>query len=291
MTVPNSKLRFLPTLGPETRPTRSAPQPPQSIKSPSSEELKQERLITLPTVLLYKILAELGPQDLSQICQANSQLNQICKDKHFWKFKHTESFGHLPPKPDQRVVFYQGQRALIRNSIAGLVNKSRKENIDLILSALKVAPPYRLVDRYIEEEFDESEFEFDVIQLGKDVSFLAFESSGMPADETYQDFENRMLCFIRPQASGRPRTRGPVRVMQNIVYQYFVSQLNPNAKLFEKYPLSDFNNDPVLALIKAIYDNSIRYGTHIDKLEDELTKIDEFMARLIEHVDAYQEPY
>ena len=243
------------------RPTRQLPSIPDA-----------NRLITLPKPIIYQILSELNPVHLGDLCKSNSQLAAICREKQFWKFKHTVGFGSPAPKPDQRIVFYNRKQTKLHKDLSNLEDLTREIRINLILSILKNPPSQEVIVgvRNGIPDFDETQFDPSMIQLGADINRLAGHPV-LPFD-TFKDFEGRILRFIQLAAQPAPQRRGiPVRVTRKpLVGNYLKEQIDPNAKLFEQYPLSDFDNDPIRALLRAIYDNTANYATDLMELEDEL---------------------
>lgn len=269
MTSSRSRLTLLPLLGPETRPTRPPPTPPVrsrlfgNIPSP-------EQLITLPKVLIYKILSELSPYDLANICKANSQLAGICKERQFWKFKHNISFGSLPQKPDQRIIFYEKEMEKLNRTSINLQDQARETAVNLIMSTLKKQPPKQSIGQ-IESE-DEYKVDPNTNQLGKDI--YQFARLSFRLNETYEKLVNRILKSIRPPLPPRTFPGGQrMPAARRLISQDLENQIDPNAKLFEEYPLSEFNNDPIVALVTAIFDNISPYKVRILKLYDEMEEI------------------
>ena len=254
------------------------PPPPTQILSSLSDT---NQLITLPKPIIYQILSELNPVHLGELCKSNSQLAAICREKQFWKFKHTVGFGSPAPKPDQRIVFYVRKLTKLKEDIGNLEDQTREATINIIVSVLKNPPPKEVIigDVMGTVDFDETQFDPGVLQLGNDINKLA--NYRVMSYENFEEFENRMLRIIQPAT--RPVRGGrPVRVRQPLISDCFKEQINPNAKLFP----SNFDDDPIRDLLRAIYDNTYHYAYSLMDLEDETDEI----KRVLDNLQGVKQP-
>lgn len=133
--------------------------PPQLYQTP--------QLITLPKDIIYKILSELKPSDLAQICKSHTQLAKIGNDSNFWKLKHLQSFKTLPRKSDPKMKYYYRLLHINDDKIHQLENDLIKKLFEII----------RVVtdDKYIFNEYSLDN------QISRNFS------------PTFMEFERRML--------------------------------------------------------------------------------------------------
>ena len=78
----------------------------------------------------------------------------------------------------------------------------------------------------------------------------------------YDDFSQKVLGYIRTQ---------------HVNFEHWIDL---NSVVFEKYPLSEFNDNPVLALVKGIYDIKFSYRHYIYMLRDEKAEIKHVLENL-----------
>ena len=253
------KLNLLPLLGPETKPTRPPPaRPPRT------------QLVSLPKDLIYKILSDLNPVDLSQICQSSTELARICNSDEFWNFKHTSTMGSLPKPRDKRLVFYERRAEQLDKISDQLIGEIRNRITNLIFSILKKPPTG-----------DDPESK----GILRDVGTIANTAQGRKLNETNTEFQAGMLHLIRSEplpGRRRPGTRVPPRKKFS---EHFESWINPDANLFKMYPFPEYNFDPVEALIQAIYDIKSEYVDRFVELIDEVIELSNQLDALREQLN------
>lgn len=85
-------------------------------------------ILALPGDIMFQILSELEPPDLSRLCQSNKQLSKLGRNDKFWKFKFQNTFNKPLPKPDLRLIYYKQQYGRLR----GEYQRSRRQLVDQV---------------------------------------------------------------------------------------------------------------------------------------------------------------
>ena len=220
-----------------------------------SQHFSQHNFGELPTVLIYKILSELKPIDLGEICKSSKYISKICNEEDFWNFKHINTMGTLPPREDKRLIYYKRRASQLDDISDALIQETRNRIRNLIYSALT-----------IHTNADELE------EINQSVRYISRRGQCISFD-SYTDFETAMLCYFRPKRRRGVSPKGQIS-------EKFESWINPNAELFKMYPLSEYNDDPVLALIRAIYDTKFEYTDRHTKILDEMFELNDLIENL-----------
>lgn len=207
--------------------------------------VKPSHLVSLPTPLIYEILSGLSPRNLANVCKANKLLSGICSDKQFWKFKNTKYGGKQPFKPDRRIYIFEQRMSSLQKQINEQRANRNTQISNLIWSVLPVSD-----DQNVSEHISET---VSIIEV-----YIEKQNT-----LKYEDFSQNVLSFIRNY------------------HETFEQWIDSNRDVFKEYSLSEFSDNPLLALIKAIYDVKSSYRHTIYMLRDEKDEIKDVLHELI----------
>lgn len=93
--------------------------------------------LSLPKNLLFSILEQFSPIQLSKICQSNQQLASVCQSEEFWNYKYYIRFGKAPMGLDPKISFYSQEKKKLQQKAAEDIVRLRERVYDLIMSTVQ----------------------------------------------------------------------------------------------------------------------------------------------------------
>ena len=228
--------------------------------------MDRNKLITLPKPLLYLILSQMKPQDLSKICATDTYLSKICQSEEFWVFKRRETFKK---KPDFRRMFYVEQLEQLKRNLKTYREKAEDEIYSLIKSASisgsndRIYRQYArmLVGKLTNTQFDTFE---DFSQFSSSIRISPSQLGVIP----------RVAQIRQPAQIGQPAPNQRVILL----FPEIMENIDPNAEFFKKNEscVEDYGDDfysPVL--LDNIYDIVSKYNSILVRINDDLDELED----------------